>query len=109
MDLTPSKFGHDFWSPGHFSCSQWQRDLPRQDAGGPVAAPALWYAACRALVSLFWVANFVSLLAVDASFWYFFIYLTNQGLIVLTVYDLTSLALVLSELYKARKGEVSQW
>ncbi len=65
-----SDLGLEFSQPSLFSRSQWE--------AAPSDAPQLWYVAVRLLVSLFWMANFISLLAIDANYFYFFIYLTHQ-------------------------------
>ncbi len=94
-----SKFGFGHHRARDFVSSEWQRDRTR------VAWP---YLALRTVTLLFLAANYTANLASYPGLKrsYFLIYLTNQGLTVLLLGELTNTCLVALEFFRPTHGKL---
>ena len=82
------KFGFVYKYPHFFTTTQWQQDLRHIP---------LWYLIYKVILCLFMWSNYIANMATDSarSLQFFFIYLTNQGLTILVIYQALDLGLVI--------------
>ncbi len=95
INVDKSKFGLDYRHPSYFAASQWQHDLN---------SVSLYYVVFRTILTLFSICNFLAYVSVTEMNVYFLIYLTHQGLIIVTVFDLLAYGLVIWQFLLVKKN-----